>query len=69
MSIHSSGHEAAIVVSPSRAKVMLDVGTTKLYELIAAGELETFKDGKSRKITVASIEARIERMLVAERAK
>jgi hypothetical protein len=77
MSIHSTGlgrHETpgagkdeALVVSPARAKVMLDCGTTRLYELIAAGEIESFRDGKSRKITVASIKARVARMLAESR--
>ena len=39
----------------------------RCYELINAGELESFKDGKSRKITVNSIEAYIERHLGAAR--
>jgi hypothetical protein len=71
MSIHSTGfgHDEPIVVSPARAKAMLDCGTTRLYELIAAGELESYRDGKSRKITVASIKARIERKLVESRAR
>ena len=42
---------------------MLDIGTTKLYELLDAGELESFKDGRNRKITVASIKARVARKL------
>jgi excisionase family DNA binding protein len=44
---------------------MLDVGNTRFYELIAAGELESYKDGKSRKITVASIKAYIARRIQA----
>ena len=58
-----------LVVSPDRAKTMLDCGTTRLYELIAAGELESFRDGKSRKITVASIKARVARMVAASRGE
>jgi excisionase family DNA binding protein len=46
---------------------MLDCGTTRLYELIANGELESYRDGKSRKITVASIKARVARMLAESR--
>ncbi len=56
-----------LVVSPDRAKAMLDCGTTRLYELIAAGELESFRDGKSRKITVSSIRARVARKLAESR--
>ena len=36
---------------------------TKLYELINAGELESYHDGPHRKITMRSIYARIERKL------
>jgi hypothetical protein len=52
-----------IVVSPRRARHMLDCGTTRLYQLLAAGELESFLDGRSRKITVASIRRYVERRL------
>ena len=38
-------------------------GKTKLFELIATGELESFLDGPVRRITVASIRARIQRKL------
>ena len=67
MSIHSTGigDDEPLVVSPRRARRLLDVGNTRLYELIAARELETFKDGKSRKITIASIRAYIARKIEA----
>jgi excisionase family DNA binding protein len=63
MSIQSTefGDDEPLVVSPRRARRMLDCGNTRLYELIAARELESFKDGRSRKITVASIKAYITR--------
>ena len=60
-------YDEALVVSPRRARRMLDCGNTRLYELIAARELETFKDGKSRKITVASIKGYIARRIEASR--
>jgi hypothetical protein len=71
MSIQSTGlgHDEPLVVSPARAKAILDIGHTKLYELLGAGELESYRDGKSRKITVASIKARIARKLAESRAK
>jgi excisionase family DNA binding protein len=67
MSIHSTGfsHDEPMVVSPRRARHLLDIGNTKLYELLAARELESFRDGKSRKITVASIKDYIARKLAA----
>jgi hypothetical protein len=52
-----------LVVSPRRAQQMLDIGHSRIYELIAAGELRTFKDGKSRKIVVASIRDFVARKL------
>jgi excisionase family DNA binding protein len=66
MSIQSTAitdDELLLVVSPRRARRMLDCGNTRLYELIAARELESFKDGRSRKITVTSIKAYIARRL------
>jgi hypothetical protein len=67
MSIYSTGlgKDEPLVVSPRRARCMLDCGTTRLYELLAAQELTSYKDGKSRKITVASIEKYITRRIAA----
>jgi hypothetical protein len=45
---------------------MLGCGNTYGYKLLNAGELESFVDGKARKITVASIYGYIERKLTAE---
>ena len=42
---------------------MLACGNTRLYELLAAKELESFLDGRSRKITVESIRRYIARQL------
>jgi excisionase family DNA binding protein len=65
MSIQSTGFgdDEPLVVSPRRARRMLDCGNTRLYELIAAHELESFKDGRSRKITVTSIKEYIARRI------
>jgi hypothetical protein len=57
------GDDEPLVVSPARAKRLLDVGHTRLYEMIGAGELQSYREGKSRKITMASIKARIQRKL------
>jgi excisionase family DNA binding protein len=67
MSISSNGLTEAerLVVSPRIACVMLNVGTTRLYQLIHAGELESYLDGKARKITVESIRRRIAHLLAA----
>jgi len=54
-----------LVVRPKRAFQMLDCGNTHGYELVKAGELESFLDGRSRKITVESIHRYIGRKLAA----
>jgi hypothetical protein len=54
-----------LVVKPKVAWKMLACSNTRGYELLAAGELESFKDGRSRKITVASIKALVARRLAA----
>jgi hypothetical protein len=52
-----------LVIRPKQAMHLLDCGHTRLYEMIGAGEVESFMDGGARKITVASIEAYIQRKL------
>jgi len=47
----------------------IQVSRKKLYELINAGELESYTEGKSRRITVKSINAYLERRLAAEAAR
>ena len=44
-----------LVVKPREASRMLGCGRTRIYELLAARELDSFLDGRSRKITVESI--------------
>ena len=56
-----------LVVRPAQACAMLNIGLTRCYELMNAGKLQSFKDGKSRKITVASIQAYIDQHLGAGR--
>jgi hypothetical protein len=56
----------ALVVKPKVAWKMLGCGNTRGYELLAAGELDSFLDGRSRKITVDSIRRYIARRLEQE---
>ncbi|WP_426386933.1 helix-turn-helix domain-containing protein [Sphingobium sp. R-21] len=44
-----------ICVRVNEAARMIGVGRTKLYELIAAGEVKTVKLGKATRITTASL--------------
>ena len=70
MSISSTGlsDDERLVVCPRRARYMLDCGNTRLYELLKNNELESYLDGRSRKIIVASIHRFIARRLAAEKA-
>jgi hypothetical protein len=71
MSIQSTGlsdWEGALVVKPKTAWRMLSVSNTRGYELLANGELESFLDGRSRKITVESIHRYVARRLAAHEA-
>ena len=52
-----------LVVKPREARRMLACGNTRLYELLTSRELESFLDGRSRKITVESIRGYISRQL------
>ena len=60
------GDDERLVVSPRRARSMLDCGNTRLYELLKNHELDSYLDGRARKITVASIHQHIARRLEAE---
>ena len=55
-----------LLVKPADAGRMLGCGRTRIYELVNAGEIDSFSDGRSRKITVESIHCYIKRRL-AER--
>jgi hypothetical protein len=52
-----------LVVKPKTAWKMLACSNTRGYELLNAGELESFLDGRSRKITVDSIHRYIARRI------
>lgn len=54
-----------ICVRINDAARMIGVGRTKLYELIAAREVETVKLGKSTRVTTASLRELVRRQRVA----
>jgi hypothetical protein len=66
VSIDNISDLAALIVKPKQACRMLNCGNTRLYELIGAGELDSFLDGCSRKITVESIHRYIQRQLAEQ---
>ena len=56
-----------LAVSPKDAFAAIGVGVTKGYELIARGDLETFKIGRATRVTTESVRAYVSRQL--EQAK
>jgi excisionase family DNA binding protein len=58
--------DTPLVASPKQAMRAIQVSRKKLYELINKGELESYTEGKSRRITVKSISDYIERRLATE---
>jgi hypothetical protein len=54
-----------LAVSPRQACRLLGCGITRLYELIGSAELESYLDGRMRRITMRSIVARIDRLLAS----
>jgi hypothetical protein len=70
MSIQSTdlGRDEAKVVSPKRAQRMLDCGNTHFYQHILP-KLESFLIGKSRKVTVESIDRFIAEKISESRGK
>ena len=50
-----------ICVKVNDAARMISVGRTKLYELIASGEIEAIKLGKSTRVTTASLHELVSR--------
>jgi hypothetical protein len=56
---------APLVVKPKVAWRLLGCSHTYGYGLLASGELESFKAGKARKITMASIRSYVTRQIEA----
>lgn len=55
-----------IVASVNETMTALGIGREKIYQLLNSGELESYRDGGSRKILWRSIEAYVERRLKQE---
>jgi excisionase family DNA binding protein len=62
------GDSEPLAVSPRRTAFLLDCGVTRVYELINSRQLESYKDGASRKIVTASVREYIRRQLERSRA-
>ena len=48
-------HTEPVVVTVAAAAAMLSIGRTRVYELIASGDLASVKLGASRRLTIKSI--------------
>ena len=59
---------APLVVPPLEAARQLGIGLSTTYKLIKTGELDAFRCGLRRRITVASIHAYIARRIAADSA-
>lgn len=55
-----------IAIPPKSAFAAIGVGVTKGYELINAGELETFKIGRATRVTTESVKAYVARRIAAQ---
>ena len=65
---HESGNRArALLITVREAAERLGCGRTFMYELISAGELETVKLGRLRRVPVAALDALVERLRVSAR--
>jgi excisionase family DNA binding protein len=51
-----------LAVPPRQACLLLGIGNTRLYQLIDAGELVSYNEGRARRVTMASIRARVARL-------
>jgi hypothetical protein len=60
--------DKALVVGMAKAKALLDTGTDSIYNLIKTGQLDSYLEGRRRKITVASIERLIQKRLATNGA-
>jgi excisionase family DNA binding protein len=52
-----------LLYSPQQAAQLLGYGRSQVFELIARGELESFKEGRLRKIPAAALTDYIERKM------
>jgi excisionase family DNA binding protein len=71
MSIPSTGlsrdERRRLVTNVDDACAMLDCSKDTLYGLLSSGKIESYLDGRSRKIIIASIEAYIARRLAGSK--
>jgi excisionase family DNA binding protein len=60
------GELRPIVATVNETMAVLKIGREKIYQLLKSGELESYRDGSSRKILWKSIDSYVERRLKEE---
>ncbi|WP_128380481.1 excisionase family DNA-binding protein [Streptomyces cavernae] len=54
--------DTQLLLSPERAADRMDLGRSKIFELMATGELESVLIGRSRRIPLDALKAYVERL-------
>lgn len=57
-----------LLLTPERAAERLDLGRTKIFELMATGELESVRIGRSRRIPADAVTSYVERLRAEQRS-
>ena len=60
--------DSRLLLTPERAAERLDVGRTTVYGLLATGELESVRIGRSRRIPAEAVEGDVARLRGAEQS-
>jgi hypothetical protein len=68
LSSEAAGPEP-IAVSPKVACRIGGFSMSRLYQLLGAGELESYHEGTARRITLASLRARSERLIAEAKSR
>jgi excisionase family DNA binding protein len=64
--LQNTDNDGALVASPNQAMKRLLISRSTLYALLNAGDLESYTEGRSRRITIRSINSYVERRLAEE---
>jgi excisionase family DNA binding protein len=64
--LQSVDSDGPLVASPNQAMKRLQISRSTLYALLNAGDLESYTQGRSRRISVRSINSYVDRRLADE---
>jgi excisionase family DNA binding protein len=60
--------DSRLLLTPEHAAAKLDVGRTTIYALMASGELQSVKIGRSRRVPASSLDEYVGRLESAQGA-